>query len=269
MALVPGDSFTGALTRTTGENAGIYPITQGTLTLSTNYVITRLEPDLSIGQAALTITADDQAINYGAPIPTLTASDTGLVNGDNAGSLSTAPTITTTATSASLPGTYPITASGAAGANYSISYVQGTLNIIASADATLSDIGLSTGTLSPAFSAAKTSYSVNVTNATNTITLTPAINDVTAAAVTTLNGNPVSWPASLSIGQNLFAITVTAQNGTSTKTYTVTVTRAPSSNALLSTITLSPYSSLINTPALTGGTTTFMPHDGELSTLHR
>ncbi len=255
MALVPV-MLHRALTRTTGENAGIYPITQGTLALSTNYAITYIGANLSIGQAALTIAADNQAINYGAPIPTLTASYTGLTNGDNAGSLSTAPTITTTATSASQPGTYPITASGAAGANYSISYIQGTLNIIASADATLSGIGLSTGTLSPAFSAAKTTYLVNVTNATNTITLTPAINDAVATAVTTLNGNPVSWPASLSIGQNLFVITVTAQNGSTTKMYSVTVTRAPSGNALLSVIALTPYSTLTNTGTV-GGTTTY------------
>ena len=52
---------------------------------------------------------------------------TGLVNGDAAPA--TPPTVTTTATAASDVGTYPITASGAVDANYTISYVGGILTV--------------------------------------------------------------------------------------------------------------------------------------------
>ena len=43
--------------------------------------------------------------------------------------MTTSPTLATTATASSPVGSYPITASGALSANYSISYVEGTLTI--------------------------------------------------------------------------------------------------------------------------------------------
>ena len=49
----------------------------------------------------LTITADNQSAVYGATLPTLTASYSGFVNGDTSASLTTAPTLSTTATAAS------------------------------------------------------------------------------------------------------------------------------------------------------------------------
>ena len=61
-------------------------------------------------------------------MPALTASYAGLVNGDTPASLSTAPTLSTVPAS-SHAGTYAITASGAVDADYTISYVAGTLTI--------------------------------------------------------------------------------------------------------------------------------------------
>ena len=79
----------------------------------------------------LTITADNQTKVYGAALPTLTASYTGFVNGDTSASLTTQPTLTTTATAAShVAGSpYAITASGAVDPDYTISYVAGTLTV--------------------------------------------------------------------------------------------------------------------------------------------
>src|SRR5439155_19105647 len=79
--------------------------------------------------ATLTVTADDQTKAYGAANPPLMVHYSGFVNGDTAASLTTLPTISTTATTASAVGTYPITASGAASANYTISYLNGTLTV--------------------------------------------------------------------------------------------------------------------------------------------
>ena len=62
----------------------------------------------------------------------LTASYSGFVNGDTAASLTTLPTLATTATAASHVGSpYTITASGAVDADYDISYVDGSLAVTA------------------------------------------------------------------------------------------------------------------------------------------
>ena len=76
---------------------------------------------------ALTITADSKTKLYGAALPTLTASYSGFVNGDTAGQPDdAADALTTTATAAShVSAAYPITASGAVDADYTISYVAG------------------------------------------------------------------------------------------------------------------------------------------------
>ena len=64
-------------------------------------------------------------------MPTLTASYAGFVNGDTSASLTTQPTLATTATASShVSGNpYSITASGAADSDYTISYVSGTLTV--------------------------------------------------------------------------------------------------------------------------------------------
>jgi hypothetical protein len=87
--------------------------------------------DLTINKAPLRITADDKSKDYGAATPTLTASYSGLVNGDTPASLDTSLTLTTDATATSPAGTYPIVASGAADANYTITFVNGTLTVSA------------------------------------------------------------------------------------------------------------------------------------------
>jgi len=84
---------------------------------------------LTVGRAALTITATNQTKTYGAANPTLTVSYSGFVNGDTYTSLTTQPTIATTGVTSSPVGTYPITATGAVDANYTISPVAGTLTV--------------------------------------------------------------------------------------------------------------------------------------------
>jgi gliding motility-associated-like protein len=128
-ALVGTDAFTGALSRVAGENVGTYAINQNTLALNTNYTLTYVSANLTITKAALTITANNQSKVFRAPNPTLTVSYSGFVNGDTQASLTTQPTVTTTAITSSPNGTYPITASGAVAANYTITYVAGTLTI--------------------------------------------------------------------------------------------------------------------------------------------
>ena len=67
---------------------------------------------------------------YGA-LPTLTATYSGTVNGDTSASLTTQPTLTTTATAAShvIGGPYTISVSGAVDADYTISFAAGSLTV--------------------------------------------------------------------------------------------------------------------------------------------
>jgi len=96
---------------------------------STNYNINYVNGTYTISPAALNITAVSQSMIYGGTMPTLAVTYSGFVNGDNPASLSTSPSISTTANAASPVGTYPITASGAVNPNYTISYTAGTLTI--------------------------------------------------------------------------------------------------------------------------------------------
>src|SRR5207237_1945027 len=64
----------------------------------------------------------------GGALPTRTASYLGFVNGDTVASLTSAPSLATVPAN-SAGGSHAITASGAVDANYSISYVVGTLTI--------------------------------------------------------------------------------------------------------------------------------------------
>src|SRR5262249_10510922 len=84
---------------------------------------------LSVTPAPLTIRADDKSRVEGDANPPLTASYAGFVNGDGPSSLTSPVALSTTATATSPAGNYAILASGAASANYAITFVQGTLTV--------------------------------------------------------------------------------------------------------------------------------------------
>ena len=117
----------------------------------------------------------------------------------------------------------------------------------AGTDATLSALALSAGTLDPVFGSATLTYTASVGNAVARITVTPTVNragaavayldggdDALADADTSADGQQVD----LSVGANTVKVKVTAEDGTTTKTYTVTVTRL-SNDATLSALALS------------------------------
>ena len=70
--LVQGDTFTGDLSRTAGENVGTYPINQGTLALSTNYNLSFAGVLATISARKITVTADATTKVYGNDDPQLT-----------------------------------------------------------------------------------------------------------------------------------------------------------------------------------------------------
>ena len=107
-------------------------------------------------------------------------------------------------------------------------------------NASLRTLTLSSGSLSPTFASTSYTYTVAVGNAITSLSLTPTKGFASATLTVTLNGavvSPLNLP--LNLGPNQIALLVTAQDGITTQTYRLTVTRAGSSNALLSSLTLS------------------------------
>jgi hypothetical protein len=102
-----------------------------------------------------------------------------------------------------------------------------------STDASLVDLALSSGVLSPAFISTTLDYTATVAFSVTSLTVTPTANEPHAAIQVRVNGgswSPVasgspSGPLDLNLGDNLVEILVTAQDGTTTATYTVTVSR--------------------------------------------
>jgi len=109
--------------------------------------------------------------------------------------------------------------------------------------ASLSNLSLSSGNITPQFDPTTTGYNLNVLHAVSSITVLPTalIENLTVIKV---NGSVVasgnnSQSIPLVVGANVITILVTAPDGITTKTYTVTVTRAPSTVSTLSALTLS------------------------------
>jgi hypothetical protein len=99
----------------------------------------------------------------------------------------------------------------------------------ASTNADLSGLVPSGGTLTPVFDSATIAYTANVQFSTSSMTVTPTT--ANAFATITVNGNAVasgspSGAIALSVGANVISTQVTAEDGTTTKTYTLTVNRA-------------------------------------------
>src|SRR5207248_674598 len=133
-SLVTGDSFSGALSRDPGSNVGLYNVTQGTLSLSSNYDLTLITGvKFEIKKAHLMVTADYKTKTYdAAPFTAFTATITGFVNGENSSVVSGSPAFTGSAVGAINAGTYVITPtlSTLSATNYDFTtFVNGTLKI--------------------------------------------------------------------------------------------------------------------------------------------
>ena len=138
-----------------------------------------------------------------------------------------------------------------------------------STDATLSALTVNDGssdlTLTPSFAPDTSGYAADVDAAIDTVTLTATVNH-SGASVTSvlLMGNSITdtdfsdgiTVPSLAEGENVIAVSVTAEDGTQ-KTYTITVTRAAplSTDATLSALTVNDGTiDLMLTPSFAPGT---------------
>ena len=114
-------------TATKTSTVGDYDIVVGKGTIKGSFIA--VNGKLTVTKAPLTITAKSYTITQGDALPTFDAEYSGFKNDETADILTKKPTLTTSVTSSSEPGTFDIVASGAEAQNYEISYVKGTLTI--------------------------------------------------------------------------------------------------------------------------------------------
>uniref|UniRef100_UPI0025D39C43 MBG domain-containing protein n=1 Tax=Pedobacter sp. UBA5917 TaxID=1947061 RepID=UPI0025D39C43 len=204
-ALVTGDSFTGSLARTAGENAGTYAINQGTVALNANYAITYVGANLTINKAVLTVTANNAVMCQADGFPSFAVTYNGFKSGDTETALTTKPAVSTTA-NRNVAGTYALVPANGVANNYSFVYVNGTLTINALPTA-------------------------NIVSNKGT-----EISKGETAILTATGGTSYSWSTASGIisGQNTAILTVRPAQ---TTTYTVRVTNASGCSSIV-TITI-------------------------------
>lgn len=110
------------------SGVGVYPI-ELTGAAAVNYEIELIPGELEITSRTAILYIANAQRSYGEENPVFSYHYMGWVNGDDSTVVTTQPTITTTATVTSEVGTYAITGSGAAAANYVFEYSEGTLTI--------------------------------------------------------------------------------------------------------------------------------------------
>ncbi|WP_158798400.1 MBG domain-containing protein [Pedobacter sp. L105] len=228
-------------TATTGSAAGVYPVTVSGGSIA-GYNLVYVPGSLTVTPAALTITADNKSRIYGTDNPELTLTYSGFVNGDDVTKLSSQAVATTAAVSTTAPGNYPIMVNGASSSDYTFNYVNGTLNITPLTVNSVSGLTISSGTLSPSFTAATHGYTASVDNTVSNITLKLTF-DPTATAK--IDGSPVTnsdplATVSLNVGNNTILVVVTAQDGVTKNTYTLTIYRGEAAASVTATNILTP-----------------------------
>ena len=148
------DGYTASLTMPTLEkDAGSYvayiPVTftKGSESFSTEVVYR-----CTIKAAELTAKVHDASRVYGDNNPAFNISYSGFINGENESVVITKPTATTTATTSSNAGTYPISISGGVAQNYTLKYETGTLTVTkASLELSVNDATKIYGSENPTF----------------------------------------------------------------------------------------------------------------------
>ena len=166
--------------------------------------------DLTVSPAVLTVTAANTSRVYGDANPALTFTLSGFVNGDTSAVVSGSANCTTTADAASNVGNYPITCTTGtlAAANYTFTFVNGTLSITPAALTVTAD---STSRL---YGDANPTFTGTVTGLKNGDTIT-ATYSTTATPASAVGTYPIT-PALVDPTNKLGNYTVTSNNGTLT-----------------------------------------------------
>ena len=126
LTLTPAGVLSGTPTATGNYNLVV------TATDANSYAVQLKQPlPLSVSKALLLVAANNASMTYGATVPTFSANYTGWINNDTQSVLSGSASLTTSATSSSVPGNYTITAAAGTltAANYTFSFVNGSLTV--------------------------------------------------------------------------------------------------------------------------------------------
>jgi uncharacterized repeat protein (TIGR02543 family) len=268
-------SFTGALA--VGSNVIRTVVTAGDGITTKTYTVT-------VTRAASTVaTLSALAASAGTLSPTF-ASGTETYTVSVANSVvSTTITPTRTQANATIRVNGTLVTSGSASSAISLSVGSNSINVVVTAQdgatsktytvtvtralsaiATISNLTLSSGTLSPTFASGTTSYTASVANSVDSVTVTATKSDSNATTVQYLGPTGTTpFTGALSVGSNVIRTVVTAQDGITVSTYTVTVTRAASAVATLSNLVLS--SGTLN-PTFASGTTSYTASVGNSAT---
>ena len=132
-SLGPAFACTTTYIQGSSVSGGPYPSTCSGAVNANYSPITYVAGTVTVTPAPLIITAGSATVAYGAPVPTLTTTFATFLNNDTAASLGAGFACTTTYKQGSpVSGSpYPSTCSGAVSANYSITYVAGTVTVTA------------------------------------------------------------------------------------------------------------------------------------------
>ena len=106
-----------------------YPIVVSKGTVENN-LVTYVNGTLTIAKAPLKIAAGNYTMKQGEALPEFVLTYTGLKNDETKDVLTRLPVVSCKATTASAPGEYPVTVSGAEAQNYEISYTNGKLTVV-------------------------------------------------------------------------------------------------------------------------------------------
>jgi hypothetical protein len=207
-----------------------------TPTDATDYAAVTSTINLAVTPAPLTITPANATRTYEAANPAFTYSSSGFVNGDSAAVLSGAPALTTTATTASAPGTYPITAAQGTltAANYSFVLASGTLTVTQAAS--VSTVSLSAASISLGSPETVTVSVSSAATGTPTGTVTFLDGTTTLATVALTNGQASYTTSSFTAGVQTLNISYSgdADFAASTASASVTVSAVPADFTLAS-----------------------------------
>jgi trimeric autotransporter adhesin len=132
---------------------------------------------LTVAKTPLLIKADNKIKFEGLANPTLTATYTGLVLLETPAVLLTPAVITTTATTGSAPGTYPITVNGATSNNYTITFEAGVLTVQPKQNQTITFNAPATKTYGNA------DFSAGASSSNNTIPITYTSSNTSVATI--------------------------------------------------------------------------------------
>ena len=205
------DSLAGSLTRATGENVGTYAISSALV--NPNYTITYTSANLSITARALTISADAKSKIYGSSDPALSYAITSgsLIGGDSlTGALTRA--------SGTSVGSYAISSSLDAGANYLITYNSANLTITAAPLTITVDGGSKSYGATYSVGSGKTTFTTSGLLGSDSAT---SITTASSGAIATAAVGSYTITGSLAQGSGLSNYTISYVPGT------LTITAAP------------------------------------------